>query len=186
MRVRYFSIYLNSSRLSCWGDTFLTMDTEKMSREKEVRCASHTWMEGAYLSHFSAVKAPRWPLVRLWHSWIVRPKYASFSWHSLQIRMYITCFDLQLRWWGIRTIWSLIMIFYLSFVRGHWRHPRAFHLWLTAAVSFKILNCLFRTNWLPIELCFFVAIITWVLPISCWNSLLRPWINFLSSDSPSK
>ena len=86
-----------------------------MSREKEVQCASHACMESADLFHFSSVKTPRWPLVRLRHSWIVCPKYASFSWHSLQIHMYITCFDLQLRWQGFRTNWSLMTIFCLSF-----------------------------------------------------------------------
>ena len=40
VRVFYFSINLKSSRLNFWGETFLTRDTEKMSREKEVRWAS--------------------------------------------------------------------------------------------------------------------------------------------------
>ena len=67
--VLYLSMNLNSSLLSCYGDTFLTTETVKMSKENVVWCTSFACIERADLSHFpSVVKQLLCPLVRSWHS----------------------------------------------------------------------------------------------------------------------
>ena len=73
--VLYLSINLYSSRRNCCGETFLTTETVKLSKENWSPCTSLACIDSADLSHFpSSQKQLRWPLVRSWDFWVVRPK----------------------------------------------------------------------------------------------------------------
>ena len=77
--VLYLSMYLYSARLSCCGDTFFTIAIEKISKENLVWWTSRACIDNADFSQYFSLKHPLWPLVRSWHSCVVRPKYVSLS-----------------------------------------------------------------------------------------------------------
>ena len=176
---------LYSSRLKRCGDTFFTTDTVKLSKENWVWCTSLACIDSADLSHFSSLKHPRCPLVRLWHSCTVLPKYVSLSPHNLQIQRYITFLDLQLRCRGIWRLLPFMTRSLFSFTRGHWRQPRLLQCWSSDVILGK-LSCLLRTTLFPIELFFFKANIMRVSPINCLSSLSRLRTSDLNSERPLK
>ena len=178
-------MYLNSSRLKRWGDTFFTTATVKMSMENWVWWASLACIDKADFSHFSSLKHPLCPLVRLWHSCVVRPKYVSDSPQSLHIHMYMTFFDLQLRCFGMWRVLPLIVTLLSLFIWGHCRQPRALQCWPFDPAKGKQI-CLLRTTVLPIELFFFSANIMRVSPINWRNSLSKLRTSDLNSATPSK
>ena len=183
--VLYLSMYLYSARLSCCGDTFFTTAIVKISKENLVWWTSRACIDNADFSQYFSLKHPRWPLVRSWHSCVVRPKYVSLSPHSLQIHMYIMFLDLQLRWRGMRIVLPLMTTWLCVFTWGHCKHPRPLQCWSNSALLEK-LNCLLRTTRFPIELPFFSANNMRVSPMSCWNSSFRLRTSVLNSDTPSK
>ena len=141
----------NSSRLNCWGETFFTMAIVKFFKENWLWCTSLACIASADFSHLSSVKHPRCPLVRWWHSWVVRPKYASFSAHNLHNQNFR---DLQSRFYWILILFIVKLVLVVD--SGHWRHPPLLHLWFALNIWGK-LTCLFLTTVLPIELRFFVV-----------------------------
>ena len=75
--VLYFSIYLNSSVLSIWEETYLMTAILKMSKEKVIWWTSLACTDSADLSNFLLLKLLLWPLVLFLHSCVVLPRLLS-------------------------------------------------------------------------------------------------------------
>ena len=179
------SMNLNSCLLNCWGETFFTTATLKLFSEKLFWWHSFACIDRADLSTLSSLlKQDLCPLVRLRQAWMVLPKYGSSS-HRLQSHRYTILLDLQFRKRGTVSGIPLITNLRSWLTSGHCMQPGALHFWPFAVVFF-VLNCLFCTIVLPMELCFFIANMTFVSPISSLISSFKLCTTDLNSLTLSK
>ena len=156
-------INLNSSLLNCCGDTFLTTEMPNYSQEKfyhSFACIDRK----DFSALFSLLKHDLCSVVPLRQGWKVCPKYVSF--HNLQLHMYIMFLDLRFKDFLIINSIPLTIGLFSTLTCGHCLHLGILHFCPLRVVSFFVKCCLFYTNILPMELCFFTANVICMLPIT--------------------